>query len=124
MHLLHVSMIISDLEKSAYFYGDVLGLELDDRPNLNFEGLFYKLGQGQQLHLMCVDNPYQACEHPVHGGRDRHIALAVVDLQDACQKLEHANINYTLSRSGRPALFCYDFDGNAVELCELSRTSG
>ena len=119
MQLLHVSMIISDLEKSAYFYENILGLERDHRPDLGFSGLFYKLGNKQQLHLMCVQNPYQNCEKPEHGGRDFHIALGVNSIQDTCEKMDQTNISYTLSRSGRAALFCHDPDGNAVELCEL-----
>jgi len=119
LHLLHVSLIISNLTKSAEFYEGILGLERDNRPDLGFDGLFYRLGNSQQLHLMCLANPYQDCMRPMHGGRDYHIALAVEDLQQACKKMELANIAYTLSRSGRPALFCHDPDGNAVELCEV-----
>ncbi|MDQ6968299.1 MAG: VOC family protein [Mariprofundaceae bacterium] len=120
MHLLHVSMIISDLTKSADFYENILGLEPDLRPDLGFTGLFYKLGGNQQLHLMCVHNPYQDCQAPKHGGRDRHIALAVGDLQQSCEKMDQSAIPYTLSRSGRRALFCHDPDGNVVELCEVN----
>lgn len=119
MQLLHVSFIISDLEKSSYFYGGILGLERDSRPDLGFDGLFYKLGNKQQLHLMCVSNPYQSCEKPAHGGRDIHIALSVKNIQATCEKMDLAKVPYTLSRSGRPALFCRDPDGNAVELCEI-----
>jgi len=119
LHLLHVSMIISDLEKSAYFYENILGLKRDARPDLDFDGLFYRLGSNQQLHLMCVHNPYQNCEKPKHGGRDFHIALGVTCIQGTCEKMAQAGIVYTLSRSGRAALFCHDPDGNAVELCEM-----
>jgi len=119
LQLLHVSLIISDLKKSACFYGNILGLERDERPDLGFEGLFYKLGNSQQLHLMCIHNPYQDCEKPKHGGRDIHIALAVNNIQSTCEKMDRAGIIYTLSRSGRAALFCHDPDGNAIELCEI-----
>jgi len=114
-----VSFIISDLKKSAYFYEEILGLSRDERPELGFDGLFYNLGNNQQLHLMCVQNPYQHCQRPEHGGRDIHLALAVDDLQQACKKMQQANIPYTLSRSGRSALFCRDPDDNAIELCEV-----
>jgi len=119
LYLLHVSFIISDLKKSIAFYEGVLGLERDNRPELGFDGLFYKLGNNQQLHLMCMQNPYQNYTQPKHGGCDRHIALAVHDLQQACEKMDQKNITYTLSRSGRAALFCHDPDGNVIELCEV-----
>jgi len=119
LQLLHISFIISDLQKAIKFYEGMLGLERDNRPELGFDGLFYKLGNNQQLHLMCVQNPYQDYTQPKHGGRDRHIALAVNNLQQTCNKMNQANITYTLSRSGRAALFCRDPDGNVIELCEV-----
>ena len=45
------------------------------------------------------------------------MALGVADLEQARQSLAALGIPYTMSRSGRPALFCRDpSDGNAVEL--------
>jgi len=115
----HAALIVADLDKSACIYGDILGLQPDFRPDLNFEGLFYKLGNGQQLHLMKLDNPDVNSIQPEHGGRYRHIALAVVDLAHITQQLKQANINFTMSKSGRKAAFFYDYDGNAIELIEM-----
>ncbi len=123
LRLLHVSLIVSNIEKAALFYEGVLGLMPDKRPDLGFEGLFYKLGEGIQLHLLCVENPYQHCKQPTHGGRDRHIALAVSDIKLMQRRLEKVNIDYTLSQSGRAALFCHDEDGNVIELCETKEAS-
>jgi glyoxylase I family protein len=44
--------------------------------------------------------------------------MLVSDLQQIMQRLESSNIDYTLSKSGRRALFCRDVDGNALELIE------
>jgi len=73
----HVAIIVADLDKAAWLYCDILGLEADVRPDLNFAGLFFKLGNGQQLHIMKLDNPDAASQAPAHGGRYRHFALAV-----------------------------------------------
>ena len=116
----HVAIIVSDLGKAAKIYGDVLGLEQDARPDLNFGGLFYNLGNGQQLHNMLLDNPDAQSIKPEHGGRYRHFALAVSDLDTIKIKLDDASIPYTMSKSGRAALFFYDFDGNAIELIQQS----
>jgi len=51
----------------------------------------------------------------VHGGRDRHIALAVSDMTRLIERLNKAGVDYTLSQSGRRALFCRDPDNNALE---------
>jgi glyoxylase I family protein len=114
-----VSLIVSDLEKAKWFYAGILGLEQDLRPDLGFEGLFFKLGEHQQLHLLCVENPYKHCVRPTHGGRDRHIAFSVNHLEAIRKRLDAEGVDYTLSQSGRAALFCYDQDGNAIELCEV-----
>jgi len=78
MYLLHASLIVSDLAVSTRFYEEILGFQRDSRPELGFSGVFYSLGQGQQLHLMQVEDPYLHCTRPQHGGRDRHLAFAVV----------------------------------------------
>jgi len=114
----HVAIIVSDLAKAKQVYGDILGLEQDVRPDLKFDGLFYKLGNGQQLHIMFLDNPDATSVKPEHGGRYRHFALSVVNLEAIKTKLTQYNIAYTLSKSGRDALFFYDFDGNAIELVQ------
>ena len=114
----HVAIIVSDLGKAKHVYGDILGLAQDVRPDLNFDGLFYSLGNGQQLHIMLLDNPDAQSATPEHGGRYRHFALAVSDLDNIKNKLDDASISYTMSKSGRSALFFYDFDGNAIELIQ------
>jgi glyoxylase I family protein len=118
MRLLHAGLLVADLDKAAAFYERVLGLVRAERPDLGFEGIFYALEGGRQIHLMRLDNPYRDCELPAHGGRDRHLALGVDDLAAIRSRLDAAGIGYTMSRSGRAALFCRDPDGNAIELCE------
>jgi glyoxylase I family protein len=44
--------------------------------------------------------------------------MDVTDIDAAITALDKADIDYTLSRSGRRALFCRDPDGNAIELVE------
>ena len=123
MRLLHAGIIVSDLKVAAGFYEGVLGLKQAKRPDLGFAGIFYALDDGRQLHLMQLDNPYEGCKLPAHGGRDRHLALGVDDLAAVKARLETAGILFTMSRSGRAALFCRDPDGNAIELCEVAGRS-
>jgi len=118
MKMMHVGLIISDPEQAARFYEQVLGLVRIPRPALDFDGIWYGLEDGQQLHLMQLENPYGGCTLPAHGGRDRHMALQVDDLAAIRRRLDAANVAYTLSRSGRAALFCRDPDGNTIELMQ------
>ncbi len=114
----HVSLLVRDTARALDFYTQILGLEPDSsRPDLGFPGAWLKLGE-QQLHLLELPNPDPAEGRPEHGGRDRHVALAVDDLGAIRQRLEAAGIPFSLSRSGRAALFCRDPDGNAWELIQ------
>lgn len=117
----HVSLIVADTARSLAFYQNVLGLELEpSRPQLGFPGAWLKLGD-RQLHLLELPNPDPVARRPEHGGRDRHTAVRVSGLDGFAQRLESAGIAYTMSRSGRRALFCRDPDGNTWELLESGK---
>lgn len=114
----HVSLIVADTRRALSFYQGVLGLERDDsRPDLGFPGAWLRLAD-RQIHLLELPNPDPVADRPAHGGRDRHVALSVGDLNSFAQRLREAGIAFTMSRSGRRALFCRDPDGNAWELIE------
>lgn len=117
--LLHAGLLVSDLATARAFYESVVGLVRLPRPDLPYPGEWYALNAHQQLHLMQLPNPDQASIRPMHGGRDRHIALGVTDLSLIKVRLDAAKVAYTLSRSGRPALFCRDSDGNTLEFVEV-----
>lgn len=116
--LFHAGLLVSDLAAARKFYESVLGLIRMPRPDLPYPGEWYALNDYQQLHLMQLPNPDQASIRPPHGGRDRHIALGVTNIDSLRGRLEAANVAYTLSRSGRAALFCRDPDGNTLEFIE------
>lgn len=113
----HVSLIVSKVEKSLAFYQTLLGLEVEERPELPFPGAWLKIGD-QQLHLLELPNPDPVSGRPQHGGRDRHLAMSVRDLNALADRLDQAGIALTRSKSGRAALFFRDPDGNALELVQ------
>jgi len=114
----HVSLLVSDTARALDFYHGLLGLPVDSsRPDLGFPGAFLDVGSAQ-IHLLELAPPAVREAAASHGGRDSHVALEVLDLDAAVTLLDGAGIAYTLSRSGRRALFCRDPDGNAVELLE------
>ena len=118
LSLHHVSLIVSDTAQALRFYRDMLGLAVDpQRPDLGYPGAWLSLGD-QQIHLLELPNPDPVTGRPAHGGRDRHCAFSVRDLNALCVRLDTAAVGYTLSKSGRRALFCRDPDGNALEFIE------
>ena len=109
---------MSDTTRSLGFYHDTLGLELEPaRPDLGYPGAWLRLGV-QQIHLLELPNPDSVTGRPVHGGRDRHCAISIRDLNALRTRLERAGVMFTLSKTGRRALFCRDPDGNALEFIE------
>ena len=121
LKILHGSMIVADTETALAFYRDVLGMTVDaSRPDLGFPGAWLNIGD-QQIHLLELDNPDPVDGRPEHGGRDRHVAIEVYDLNELQKALERAGHTFTLSRSGRRALFCRDPDGNALEFVETKQ---
>lgn len=115
----HISVVIADTERALRFYRDVLGLAVEPtRPDLGYPGAWLTLGT-QQIHLLELPNPDPTDGRPVHVGRDRHGALYVRDLVELKAQLDRAGVTYTMSRSGRRALFCRDPDGNGWEFMEV-----
>ena len=115
----HASVLVKDTHRALDFYIGVLGLGQNyDRPELSYPGAWLNLGEGGQIHLIELPNPDPVDNRPEHGGRDRHTALTVADLDAIIAELNKANLPFTLSSSGRRALFCRDFDGNTLELIE------
>ena len=114
----HSSAIVSDTQQALQFYCDVLGMQETERAELPYPGAWLMVGD-QQIHLLELPNPDPVTGRPEHGGRDRHVAVSVNNLSIIISALESANISYTKSRSGRPALFCRDPDGNAIEIIEV-----
>jgi catechol 2,3-dioxygenase-like lactoylglutathione lyase family enzyme len=116
----HATFLTSDLARSRVFYEGILGLRPSpSRPLMTFDGVWYDVG-AQQIHLMALPDPEAGLQRPAHGGRDRHVALAVSDLQALAQRLLQGGQTFTLSQSGRKALFCRDPDGNALEFIEVA----
>jgi glyoxylase I family protein len=115
----HASVIVSNIELSRAFYHDILGLQETDRPDLGFPGAWFQLGD-QQIHLLELENPDPIKGRPEHGGRDRHFAFNAVALAPVQEALNKAGMVYTMSKSGRRAMFFRDPDGNAIEIIERS----
>lgn len=116
--LVHAGLLVNDTARALDFYRGALGLKVDSaRPDLGYPGAWLWVGR-QQIHLLELPNPDPTEGRPAHGGRDRHLALAISDIAAIRRALETAGIGYTVSKSGRKALFCRDPDGNALEFIE------
>ncbi|XP_021804834.1 uncharacterized protein LOC110749124 [Prunus avium] len=117
----HVGLLCENLERSLSFYQNLLGLEINEaRPHdkLPYRGAWLWVGS-EMIHLMELPNPDPLTGRPEHGGRDRHTCIAIRDVAKLKAILDKAGIPYTLSKSGRPAIFTRDPDANALEFTQV-----
>ena len=116
----HATFLVNDVQRSLDFYCGVLNMTQNmTRPSFSFDGAWIDIGQsGQQIHLMQLPNPDPKEGRPEHGGRDKHVALVVDDIEQLEKALTEAEVEFTRSKSGRAAFFCRDPDGNALEFAE------
>lgn len=117
INYLHAAILVSDLEKAEHFYGNVLGLPKIDR-QLKYPGAWYQVGD-TQIHLIVDSTISSGLHNTEKWGRNRHVALAVDDLQAAEKHLKNCGLEVQMSASGRAALFTHDPDGNVIELTEV-----
>lgn len=117
LHVLHVAIQVSDLERADQFYSEVIGLTKVER-NLSFAGSWYQVGDFQ-LHLI-VSDWAQNLEREDKWGRHPHLTFAIKGLDGVKRSLTEQQIPFQMSSSGRAALFIKDPDGNTVELLEIS----
>lgn len=111
--LLHVAVLVSDLEAAKQFYEGILGLKQKPRPNLESPGVWYNLADAE-LHLIVTTGPLPSVnERP---DKDSHFALSVGNYELIRKDLTGASIPFRESSSGAPRLFVRDPDGNLIEL--------
>ncbi|KAJ7258118.1 hypothetical protein O6H91_12G040400 [Diphasiastrum complanatum] len=121
VNLHHAGLLCQNLERSIDFYCGVLGLQVNnERPDdkLPYRGAWLWVGSGM-IHLMELPNPDPISGRPSHGGRDRHTCVKIKDVNRLKDVLERAGVSYTASKSGRPAVFTRDPDGNALEFAQF-----
>ena len=114
---LHTAILVSDLELAEKFYSNVLGLSKIDRI-LKYPGAWYQLGDSQ-IHLIFHSNLKTDRQNKEKWGRNPHIAFAVINLDEAKERLQAYGFPIQMSASGRAALFTQDPDGNIIEISQV-----
>ena len=109
----HVAIHVRDLNESRRFYGQILDLAEIPRPNFDFEGAWFALGN-QELHLI-LNSSLEAGDRGHH-----HFALRVDDAFEAKAWLEKKGIAGLEGPKRRPdgamQLFFCDPDGYRIEM--------
>jgi catechol 2,3-dioxygenase-like lactoylglutathione lyase family enzyme len=108
----HIALVVKDLEKCIWFYGQVLGLKSIERPAFDFSGHWYQVGPTTQLHLMVMNESIPETM--------RHMAIEVEDFDATRQTLKGEGIEIVDGPGkrvdGSDYMFCNDPDGNLIEI--------
>jgi catechol 2,3-dioxygenase-like lactoylglutathione lyase family enzyme len=121
----HVSLPVTNLERSRAFYRDVLGLREIARPGFDFAGAWFAAGD-RQIHLILHDAPTLRTRGI--DSHDVHLALRVKSYrgtvatlrsrgygEDAGDETKRLREN-PAGKAGFPQVFILDPDRHVIEL--------
>src|SRR5438105_10697790 len=124
----HVSITVTDVEKTRDFYTRTLGFQEIDRPAFNFPGIWYSLGGALQLHIILNDELVRpAVERETIVARYPHFALWTDDCDATAAKINALglpNRDVISGPTGLRQVFVKDPDGNMVEFIGPSKNAG
>src|ERR1700676_5646041 len=83
----HVTLPVTDLDRSKEFYRDILGLKEITRPAFPFPGAWFEIGGAQHLHLIVHDDATFRAHHKGIDTRDVHFAVRVPSYTGALEFL-------------------------------------
>ena len=115
----HITILVTNLERSRIFYGEVLGLkEKQDMPDFGRPLVWYQVGP-TQIHILPKEYVSVNQYHDLSGlAWNRHVAIGIEDFSEIKQRLDDANLPYCEnpnSTLGLRQLFFQDPDGNGIE---------
>ncbi|NCT93267.1 MAG: VOC family protein [Chitinophagaceae bacterium] len=88
IQLNHIAIYVTDLQKSAAFYREVIGLDSIPEPFRIGKHAWFKIGPAMALHVI-ADAPVKKEYY-----KNNHICFSVTNLNQFVQRLQSANIIY------------------------------
>ena len=124
----HVSLMVADVERSAAFYRDVLGMSEAARPpTFDFAGKWFRAGSAE-IHLIASAEGKQPPGDALNAGerksRARHFAFEVASMDETLAHLRRMAIPIHAGPQprgdGALQVYVFDPDGHLIELCTLA----
>lgn len=85
----HIAVHVHNLQKSADFYENLVGLTRIPEPFKDGLHEWFKIGSGSQLHLI------QGAPSELHHNKNSHLCFSVKNLDEYIANLEKNNVEYT-----------------------------
>jgi catechol 2,3-dioxygenase-like lactoylglutathione lyase family enzyme len=119
----HITIVVKDLEASASFYTEVLGMREVERPRFGFPGRWFQAGT-TQIHMNVEGEEAGRAGIPPLGNkkvtRGFHYAFLVDDCLAVTESLKKAGIPLAAGPQRRPdgatQVYLRDPDGHLIEL--------
>lgn len=131
MRLLHTMIRVGNLERSIKFYTEIIGMNLirtSDRPEQKYTTAFLGFGHGNADGHAEIELTYNyGVDQYDLGSAYGHIAIAVPDAAEACERIRNAGGNVIREagsvKGGTTVIaFVQDPDGYKIELIERNFT--
>ena len=112
----HVALHVTNVDDSVTFYRQMIGLEQMDRPDFDFPGAWFRLGETQELHLVGGRKHDVQSHH-----RGTHFAVRVTDIEAVQTRLESKSAEFIRKHrpDGAHQIFTTDPDGHWIEFCKV-----
>ncbi len=124
----HVSLNVTDLERSKLFYKEILGLAEIERPPFGFPGAWFAVGTAQHLHLIVHNGATLRGEKGIDT-KDNHFAVRVASysatvefLRDKGYHEDGGELDLKRMRlqphatAGFPQIYILDPDRHVIEI--------
>jgi len=116
----HIAIYVSDLNKSAAFYGSVLNLQKIEEPFKDGRHVWFTLGTAGQVHLI------SGAKTSASYDKNEHLCFSVSSITDFIAKLDQQHIDYinwegtaktpTVRVDGVKQIYFQDPDGHWLEV--------
>ncbi len=127
MRILHTMLRVRNLEKSLWFYTEILGMSLlrkKDYPSGQFTLAFVGYGKESEAAVIELTHNWDTKEYDL-GNAYGHIAIEVKDIYETCSKIEMNKGKITrqpgpMKHGSTLIAFLEDPDGYKIELIDIS----
>lgn len=121
----HIAFFVQDIEKSARFYRNIVGLDTIPEPFRDGKHVWFSLGNNTALHLI------GGAQETKVQDQNNHLAISVPSIEAFIGRLSNANIPYedaqrkpnsiTTRPDGIKQIYVKDPDGHWIEINDARR---